>query len=122
MKKNGHGYKVLQVKIGDVIPYDKNPRTRSDEVIAGVARSIQEFGFRQPIVTDKKLVVIVGHTRLLAAHKLGLAEVPVHIAEKLSADQVRAYRIADNRTNEGAEWDQVLLKLELEDLRGADYD
>jgi DNA modification methylase len=83
---------------------------------------LREFGFRQPIVTDKNLTVIVGHTRLLAAKKLSLAQVPVHIAEGLTAAQIKAYRIADNRVSEEAEWDFGALKIELEDLKDVGED
>ena len=87
-----------------VRPYENNPRVNDDAVDA-VAASIREFGFAQPIVVDSDSVIIVGHTRLKAAQKLGLERVPVVVASHLTPDQVRAYRIADNRTNELAEWD-----------------
>jgi ParB-like chromosome segregation protein Spo0J len=101
--------------ITEVTPYARNPR-RNAGAVAKVAASIREFGFRQPIVVDERGTVIVGHTRLLAARQLGFAEVPVHVAEGLSASQVRAYRLADNRVGEEAEWDDALLILELRDL------
>ncbi len=78
--------------------------------------SIAEFGFRQPIVVDEKMVVIVGHTRLEAAKALGLKTVPVHVAEGLTPAQAKAYRIMDNRSHENAEWDDELLRLEFGDL------
>ena len=81
-----------------------------------MAASIKEFGFRQPIVVDSEYVLIVGHTRLLAAKSLGLNQVPVHVAEDLTDAQIKAYRIADNRTNEEATWDDELLRIELGDL------
>lgn len=87
-----------------------------------VARSISAYGFRQPIVVDKDGVIVVGHTRWKAAQKLGLPEVPVHTATDLTPEQARAYRIADNRLNEIAEWDADLLPLELEDLKALDID
>ncbi len=87
-----------------------------------MAKSIAEFGFRVPIVVDSEGVVIAGHTRLKAAEKLGLAEVPVHIARELTADQVRALRIADNKLHELSSWDMELLPLELADLRSVDFD
>jgi DNA modification methylase len=108
--------KVNLTGIGKVIPYANNPR-KNEAAIAKVAASIKEFGFRQPIVVDSEFVVVAGHTRLLAARQLGLAEVPIHIAEGLSAAQIKAYRIADNRTNEDAEWDDELLGIELGDLQ-----
>ena len=104
-----------------VIPYARNPR-RNEGAVAKVAASLKEFGWRQPIVVDCEGVVIVGHTRLMGAQRLRMAEVPVHVAEGLSPAQVKAYRLADNRTHEEAEWDTDLLGLELGDLRDLDFD
>ena len=104
-----------------VRPYENNPRNNDDAVDA-VAASIKEFGFSQPIVVDSDSVIIVGHTRLKAAKKLGLARVPVVVASHLTPDQVRAYRIADNKTNELAEWNYDLLPIEIEALKEANYD
>jgi ParB-like chromosome segregation protein Spo0J len=104
-----------------VVPYARNPR-KNGEAVAKVAASIKEFGFRQPIVVDAEGVVIVGHTRLEAARQLGIAQVPVHVATGLTPAQVKAYRIADNRTHEEAEWDKALLALEVEELGGLGYD
>jgi DNA modification methylase len=112
---------VQQVSIDKVVPYARNPR-RNDAAIDKVAASIKEFGFRQPIVTDSEMVIIVGHTRLLAARKLGIARVPVHVAEGLTPAQVRAYRLADNRVHEEADWNKDLLAIELQDLQGAGFD
>ena len=108
--------KVEQWSIEKVKPYDKNPR-RNDKAVEAVAKSIQEFGFRQPIVVDKDGVIVVGHTRYKAALLLKLKTVPVHVAADLTPQQARAYRIADNRTNEAAEWDVDLLPIELGELR-----
>ena len=105
----------------DVRPYENNPRA-NDDAVQAVARSIKEFGFRQPIVVDESGVIIVGHTRWKAAKELGLAEVPVHVAESLSDAQARAYRLADNRTNENATWDMELLPGELEGLQAEGFD
>ena len=102
-----------------IIPYARNPR-RNEKAVDKVAASIKEFGFRQPIVVDPEMVVIAGHTRLEAAQKLGLEEVPVHVAEGLTDQQIKAYRIADNRVSQEAEWDLDLLSLELKDLEGFD--
>jgi len=102
-------------------PYAQNPRKNAGAV-EKVASSIREFGFRQPIVVDGKGVVIAGHTRLLAAQSLGLHEAPVHVAEGLTAAQVRAYRLADNRTAQEAEWDDDLLAAELQALQSEDFD
>ncbi len=102
-------------------PYENNPRINEGAVDA-VAASIREFGFAQPIVVDRESVIIVGHTRLKAAKKLGLERVPVVVASHLTPDQVRAYRIADNKTNELAEWNYDLLPIEIEALKEANYD
>lgn len=102
------------------IAYARNPR-RNEAAIDKVASSLKEFGFRQPIVVDREGVIIVGHTRLLAAKKLGLKEVPVHMADMTPA-AARAYRIADNKTNEFATWDDELLALEFEDLKLDGFD
>lgn len=108
--------KIETIDIERVIPYARNPRKNAGAVDK-VAASLREFGFRQPIVVDENYTVIVGHTRLLAAKKLGMTEVPVHVAEGLTDAQIKAYRIADNRTNEEAEWDIDLLKVEFKDLQ-----
>lgn len=112
--------KVNLIAIDRVIPYASNPR-KNEAAIAKLAASIKEFGFRQPIVVDSEYVVVAGHTRLLAAKQLGLAEVPVHIAEGLSPEQIKAYRIADNRITQESEWDDELLKLELGDLESKGF-
>ncbi|HQT97780.1 MAG TPA: DNA modification methylase [Thermodesulfobacteriota bacterium] len=96
--------KIQTVPIGCVKPYENNPR-KNDQAVDKVAASINEFGFQQPIVVDRDMVVVVGHTRLKAALSLGMAEVPVHVASNLSPEQCRAYRLMDNRSNEDAEWD-----------------
>lgn len=107
--------KIQLWSVDRVIPYKRNPR-RNEDAVAKVAASIKEFGFKQPIVVDKDSVIIVGHTRLLAALRLGIKEVPVLVAGDLSPAQVKAYRLADNRVHEEAEWDEELLALELGDL------
>jgi DNA modification methylase len=108
-------------KTTDVKPYDKNPRD-NDAAVDAVAHSIREYGFRQPIVVDKDGVIIVGHTRLKAALKLGMTEVPVHVATDMTPEQIKAYRIADNKVAELASWDMELLPIELSELRGMDVD
>lgn len=112
---------VEQWPLERVIPYARNPR-RNAGAVAKVAASLKEFGWRQPIVVDGEGVVVVGHTRLEAARTLGFSEVPVHVAAGLSEAQVKAYRLADNRTGEEAEWDPELLALEIGDLRDAGLD
>ena len=109
------------MKITDIRPYEKNPRI-NDGAVEAVANSIKEFGWRAPIVVDADLVVIAGHTRLKSAILLGLEEVPVHVADNLTPEQIRAYRIADNKTAEIAEWNYELLPLELRELQEADFD
>ena len=104
------------------IPYEQNPRLCPESAIAKVAVSIREFGFRQPLVVDESGVIVVGHTRLLAARRLRLETVPVHVARALSPAQARAYRLADNRTNEDTSWNEELLALEIGDLAALDYD
>ena len=99
-----------------IIPYARNARKIPSAAVDKVAASIQEFGWRQPIVVDGKGVIICGHARLLAAQKLDLREAPVHVAENLTPAQVRAYRLLDNRSHEETSWDADLLGLELLDL------
>lgn len=98
-----------------VKPYENNPR-KNDDAVEYVANSIKEFGFQQPLVVDSKGVLIVGHTRLKAAQMLGLDSVPVVVADNLTDEQVKAYRLADNKTGELAGWDWPMLNEELEDI------
>jgi site-specific DNA-methyltransferase (adenine-specific) len=112
---------IIQMKIADVIPYERNPRI-NDGAVEVVAASIKEFGWRAPLVVDENNVIICGHTRLKAAEHLGLDTVPVHVAKGLTPEQIKAYRIADNKTGEIAEWDFDLLPLELADLQNMDFD
>ena len=98
--------------IDEIRPYENNPRV-NDGAVGAVAESIREFGFQQPIVVDRDGVIIAGHTRYKAAQKLGLTEVPVVVAGNLTDEQVRAYRLADNKTGELAEWDFSALEEEL---------
>lgn len=113
--------KVEERKIELVYLYDNNPRKNQDAV-AAVAASIKEFGWQQPIVIDTAGVIICGHTRFAAAKLLGLASVPVVVAKNLSPEQIRAYRIADNKTGEIAGWDNKLLSAELESLLESGFD
>jgi len=112
---------IKTIDIEKIIPYAKNPR-KNDAAVGKVAASLKEFGFRQPIVVDAEMVVIAGHTRLAAARKLKLDQVPIHIATDLTANQIKAYRIADNRVSQEAKWDDDLLALELADLDLENYD
>jgi hypothetical protein len=103
------------VKTGTVTPYWNNPRV-NEEAVSFVVASVKEFGWRQPIVVDDEMVVIAGHTRLKAAEAMGHDEVPVHVASDLSADQVRAYRIADNRVAEMSNWNWETLSVEAKEM------
>ena len=107
--------------IDDIRPYPNNPRD-NDQAVQAVAESIQKFGFRQPLVLDEDGVIIVGETRLKAARKLGLTVVPVHVAVGLTPAQKKAYRIADNKTAELADWNQDRLVQELIELQQLDFD
>jgi len=110
---------VKNVSISKIKPYENNPRDNEAGVDA-VANSIKEFGWQQPIVVDKDNVIIVGHTRYLATKKLGLKEVPVKVATGLTPEQVKAYRLADNKTGELTDWDMGLLDDELADIADID--
>lgn len=111
--------KVEAKSIDEIKPYENNPRDNDDAVDA-VANSIKEFGWQQPIVVDNEGVIIAGHTRYKAAKKLGLKHVPVVVADNLTPDQVKAYRLADNKTAELADWDMDLLNDELDQIRDID--
>jgi DNA modification methylase len=113
---------VTSWHIDRVIPYARNAREIPQSAIDKVAASIKEFGWRQPIVVDGEGVIVAGHTRLLAARKLGLSAVPVHVADNLSAAQIKAYRLMDNRSHEEARWDMELLATELGELKVSDID
>lgn len=106
---------MVFLNISELKPYENNPRF-NDKAVDAVAASIKEFGFKVPIVIDKDNVIIAGHTRLKAAQKLGLTEVPVIIADDLTEEQVKAFRIADNKVAELAEWDFEKLEMELKEL------
>jgi DNA modification methylase len=106
--------------LSKIKPYKGNPRKITDAAVEKVAASIREFGFQQPIVLDKDGVIIVGHTRYLAAKSLGLDSAPCVVAVDLTAKQARAYRIADNRTGEQAKWDDDLLSFEIKGLEDFD--
>ena len=113
--------KIEMRETANVTPYEKNPRD-NDAAVEAVAESIKRFGFRQPIVVDEAGVIVCGHTRWKAAQRLGLEKVPVHVAKDLTPEQIRAYRIADNKTAELASWNMELLPLEMADLQGEGID
>lgn len=106
---------IVYKSIRDIVPYANNPR-KNDDAVEGVMNSIKEFGFKVPIIIDKDGTIIAGHTRYKASLKLGLEEVPCIIADDLTEEQVRAFRIADNKVAERAEWDFDLLNEELKEI------
>lgn len=106
---------VKSMSIDDIKPYENNPRD-NDDAVDSVANSIKEFGWQQPIVVDKEMVIIVGHTRYKAAKKLGMDKVPVVVASNLTPEQVKAYRLADNKVGELADWDFGKLNTELQEI------
>ena len=112
---------IKEVPVGELKEYGNNPRKNANAVDK-VAESIRMFGFNQPIVADKHGVIIAGHTRYKAAVKIGLLKVPVLYASDLNDAQAKAYRLADNKTAEFAEWDMDLLAGELDDLMEMDFD
>ena len=113
--------KIVNLKTEQLIPYINNPRN-NDDAVDKVAASIKEFGFKVPIIINKDNVIVTGHTRLKAAKKLGIEEVPCIIADDLTDAQIKAFRIADNKVSEYAEWNEDLLKVELEQLEEMDFD
>ena len=111
---------IILQKTDKLIPYHNNPR--KNQAVDKVASSIKEFGWQQPIVVDESNVIVVGHTRYQAAKKLGLNEVPTHIAKGLTESQIKAYRLLDNRANQDALWDDEMLKIEIKGLEELDID
>lgn len=111
--------KVVNIDIDNIKPYSKNPRI-NDNAVEYVARSIKEFGFKVPIVIDKNNVIVAGHTRYKASKQLGLEDVPCVIADDLTSEQIKAFRLADNKVSEFADWDIDLLNDELEDITNID--
>lgn len=112
---------IVYLPLIDILPYARNPRDNL-QAVDKVAASIKEFGWKQPIVVDADNTIIAGHTRYLAAQKLGYEKAPVHIARDLSPTQIKAYRLADNRVAQESTWNDDLLSLEFEDLKEADFD
>lgn len=110
--------KAVMRPVAEIFPYEHNPRL-NERAVDSVENSIKEFGFQVPIIVDAESVIICGHTRLMAAQRLGLSKVPVIVADDLTDDQVRAFRIADNRLGELAEWDEDKLTEEFLKLGGA---
>lgn len=106
---------IKMVKVEDLKPYENNPRF-NDEAVEYVANSIKEFGFKIPMVIDKDNVIVAGHTRYKASLELGIKEVPCIIADDLNEEQIKAFRLADNKVSEKAIWNDILLEEELSDL------
>ena len=106
---------IKQVPTTEIIPYEKNAKLHPDEQVEWIANSIREFGFKQPLVLDKDNVIVIGHGRLLAAKKLGMETVPCVYANDLNEEQIKALRLADNKTNESL-WDFDLLTSELDEI------
>lgn len=107
--------KIINKKIEELTPYENNPRN-NQEAIEYVANSIQNFGFKVPLVIDKNNVIVCGHTRYESAKKLGMGEVPCIVADDLTEEQIKAYRLADNKVGEIASWDFEALDIELDDI------
>lgn len=112
---------IIEMNIDNLMPYENNPR-KNDGAVDAVAASIKEFGFKVPIVVDKDNEIIAGHTRLKAAKKLELKTVPVVVADDLTPEQVKAFRLADNKTAELAGWDFDLLDMEITDISEIDME
>lgn len=113
--------KIIEKKLSDIKPYERNPR-RNDEAVKYLMESIKQFGFKQPIVVDSDGVIVAGHTRFKAAKNLGMKEVPCVVADDLTPEQVKAFRLADNKVGEIATWDFELLGLELDELAEFEID
>lgn len=112
---------IVEMPVGELVPYDSNPRN-NDDAVQYVKASIEEFGFKVPIVIDRDNVVVAGHTRLKAALKLGLQTVPCIVADDLTPEQVKAFRLADNKTAEFAVWDEEREAQELAKILGIDME
>lgn len=113
---------VKMLPIETLQPYNQNPRQIPEQAVKAVANSIREFGFRVPVILDKDNVIVAGHTRLLAAQELGLKEIPCVVADDLTPEQIKAFRLADNKTSELSAWDFERLDIELEELSALDFD
>lgn len=116
--------KIIEKSIAELKPYEKNPR-KNDNAVKYVAESIRQFGFKVPIIVDKNNVIVCGHTRYKAAQELGIENVPCIIADDLTDEQIKAFRLADNKVSEKAEWDFDLLSKELlniNDIDMSDFD
>ena len=110
---------IIYKKTSDLIPYEKNAR-KNDKAVKYVAKSIKQFGFKVPIIIDSHNVVVCGHTRLKASEQLDIEEVPCIVADDLTDEQIKAFRLADNKVSEQSEWDLNLLNDELDDILNID--
>ena len=110
---------IIEMKLNDLHPYENNPRY-NDDAVEAVASSIKQFGFKVPIIIDKNNVIVTGHTRYKAAKQLGLEKVPCIQADDLTDQQIKAFRLADNKVSEIATWDMEKLNLELEEIEDID--
>ena len=111
--------KISEIDIKQIIPYAKNAKKHPEEQVERIANSIREFGFKQPLVIDKDNVLVIGHGRLAAAKRLGFDKVPCIMADDLTEEQIKALRLADNKTNE-SDWDFDFLDVELDDITDID--
>lgn len=112
---------IQERSLADIRPYEKNPR-RNDDAVQYVVESIKEFGFKVPIVIDRDGVIVAGHTRYKAAKELGMKTVPCIVADDLTDEQIKAFRLADNKVAEKAGWDFALLEQELDELLDFDME
>ena len=111
--------KIEYVDINSIKPYKKNPR-KNEEAIPYVMESIKQFGFKNPVILDKDNIIVAGHTRIESAKRLGITEIPCIYADDLTDEQIKAFRLADNKVAEIAEWDIDLLDTELDDILNID--
>jgi site-specific DNA-methyltransferase (adenine-specific) len=114
--------KIQLFPIEELKAYENNPRRISADAIKAVSNSIREFGFKVPVIIDKEKVIVAGHARVLASKELGLKEIPCIVADDLTPEQIKAFRLADNKTSELTCWDFERLDIELEELAELEFD
>ena len=112
---------IVEKDINELVMYENNPR-KNDEAVKYVANSIKEFGFKVPVIIDKNNVIVAGHTRIKAAKELKIDKIPCIIADDLTDEQIKAFRLADNKVAEFAEWDEELLEKELDSIFNLDME
>lgn len=120
-KDRGESMNIVEKRIEDLRPYENNPR-KNDNAVPYVAESIKRYGFKVPIVIDKEGVIVAGHTRYLASIELGLETVPCIVADDLTDEEIKEFRLVDNKTSEFAGWDFDMLEAELQELDFGDFD